>query len=117
MSAAAAVEPDLTGRIAVVTGAGSGIGRATALLLAHHGAKVHLADINLQAAEDAASAIRATGAEAAASALDVTDAAAVEAFAEAVFADGAPRRHPAQQRRNRARREHRGDHVSRTGSA
>ena len=71
MSSSAAAEPDLTGRIAVVTGAGSGIGRATALLLAHHGAKVHVADINEQAAQDVAAAIRATGAEALAAALDV----------------------------------------------
>ena len=86
MSSSAAAEPDLTGRIAVVTGAGSGIGRATALLLAHHGAKVHVADVNEQAAQDVAAAIRATGAEALAAALDVTDPAAVEAFAESVFA-------------------------------
>ncbi len=86
MSAAASAEPDLSGRIAVVTGGGSGIGRATALLLARHGAKVHVADINPQSAEDTASAIRAGGAGAGASALDVTDAAAVEAFAETVFA-------------------------------
>ncbi len=86
MSTAGPGEPDLSGRIAVVTGGGSGIGRATALLLARHGAKVHVADINLQSAEDAAAAITAAGGAAAASALDVTDAAAVEAFAESVFA-------------------------------
>ena len=39
------VSPKLTGRIAVVTGGCDGIGRATALLLADHGAKVHVGDI------------------------------------------------------------------------
>ncbi len=86
MSAAAATEPDLRGKVAVVTGGGSGIGRASALLLARHGAKVHVADIDLQAAEAAAAAINAAGGEAVAGALDVRNAAAVEAFAEAVFA-------------------------------
>ncbi len=40
---------NLTGKIAVITGAGSGIGAATARLLARHGAKVHVADINAEA--------------------------------------------------------------------
>ena len=41
---------DLTGKTAVITGAGSGIGAATARLLARHGAKVHVADLNAEAA-------------------------------------------------------------------
>jgi 3-oxoacyl-[acyl-carrier protein] reductase len=36
----------MTGQVAVVTGAGSGIGQVTALLLAHEGARVLAADIN-----------------------------------------------------------------------
>ncbi len=81
---------NLTGKVAVVTGAGSGIGRATARLLARHGAKVHLADLNLEAIETVVSEIEASGGTATAHALDVTDSAAVEALAEAVFAqDGA----------------------------
>ena len=37
-------EPDLSGRTAVVTGGADGIGRATAKLLARHGAKVYVGD-------------------------------------------------------------------------
>jgi NAD(P)-dependent dehydrogenase (short-subunit alcohol dehydrogenase family) len=77
---------NLKGKIAVVTGAGSGIGRATAELLARHGARVHVADINAQAAETVAAAIVTAGGDAVAHALDVADAAAVEAFAAAIFA-------------------------------
>lgn len=44
--------PDLTGRIAVVTGGSNGIGRATALLLARHGARVTAADYLLDPAND-----------------------------------------------------------------
>jgi len=79
-------EPNLAGKIAVVTGRGSGIGRATALLLARHGARVHVADIKADSAEDVARAIEAAGGSAEAHALDVSDPDAVEAFAEAVFA-------------------------------
>ena len=76
---------NLSGKIAVVTGAGSGIGRSTALLLARHGAKVHIADVNLEAVEAVAGEIQASGGTATAHALDVTDPAAVEALAEAIF--------------------------------
>ncbi len=86
---------DLSGKVAVVTGGGSGIGRATALLLSRHGAKVHVADIRAQSAEKVVREIEAAGtgtgaaasARGAAHALDVSDAAAVEAFAETIFAD------------------------------
>src|SRR5919198_590339 len=77
---------DFAGRVAVVTGAGSGIGRSTALLLGRLGAKVHAADIALAKVEAVAAQIGAAQAHA----VDVSDPAAVEAFAEAVFsADGA----------------------------
>jgi 7-alpha-hydroxysteroid dehydrogenase len=39
---------DLSGRVAVVTGGANGIGRATALLLARSGAKVHIGDMTLR---------------------------------------------------------------------
>ena len=49
---------DLTGRVAIVTGAGSGIGRASALRLAEAGASVVCADLNGDGAEDTRARIR-----------------------------------------------------------
>jgi NAD(P)-dependent dehydrogenase (short-subunit alcohol dehydrogenase family) len=73
---------NLTGKIAVVTGAGSGIGAATARLLARHGAKVHVADIN---GEAAAAVAREIGGGARDHAVDVSRPEEVEALAKAVF--------------------------------
>ncbi|BBY01446.1 hypothetical protein MSEO_19450 [Mycobacterium seoulense] len=73
---------NLTGKIAVVTGAGSGIGAATARLLARHGAKVHVADINADAAAAVAGEI---GGGAVDHAIDVSHPEEVEALAKAVF--------------------------------
>lgn len=53
---------DLTGRTAIVTGAASGIGRATAALLAEAGATVHCADLDDQGVQATAAAITAAGA-------------------------------------------------------
>jgi NAD(P)-dependent dehydrogenase (short-subunit alcohol dehydrogenase family) len=78
--------PDLLGKVAVVTGAGSGIGRSTALLLARHGARVHAADIDADSAQKVASEIVGAGGSAVAHALDVSDPAALHALAEEVFA-------------------------------
>src|SRR5260370_10942204 len=62
----------LTGKVAIVTGAAQGSGRAIASRLADEGAKVALADIQFDSAERAASEIRSAGAAAIAVALDVT---------------------------------------------
>jgi NAD(P)-dependent dehydrogenase (short-subunit alcohol dehydrogenase family) len=54
----------LTGRTAVITGAGSGMGRATALLFARHGAQVVFNDINREGGEETLRLIREAGYEA-----------------------------------------------------
>ena len=64
--------PRLTDRIALITGSGNGIGRATAELFAAEGAHVHVADINGAAAETVASAIRQGGGRATEHTTDVT---------------------------------------------
>jgi NAD(P)-dependent dehydrogenase (short-subunit alcohol dehydrogenase family) len=79
---------DLSGKVAVITGAGSGIGRSSARLIARHGARVHIADLDGGSVEDVAAEIQAAGGSAVAHTLDVADPVAVEAFAEATFADG-----------------------------
>lgn len=63
---------DLTGRTAIVTGAASGIGRATAALLAEAGATVHCADLDDQGVQATVAAITAAGGAAHAHRLDVT---------------------------------------------
>jgi NAD(P)-dependent dehydrogenase (short-subunit alcohol dehydrogenase family) len=78
------------GKVALVTGAASGIGRASAKELAARGARVAVTDLNGAGAEAVAKAIAQAGGDAFALALDVTDAAANErAVAEAVRRYGA----------------------------
>ena len=52
---------DLTDRVAVVTGGGSGIGRSSAVMMAKHGAAVAIIDLNADSARDAAQEIEAAG--------------------------------------------------------
>ena len=65
------------GQVAIVTGSGSGIGRAIALRLADEGAAVCVADVDLPSAQATASTIRDLGHTALARQLDVTDRAGV----------------------------------------
>lgn len=75
MSPLSTLSRSLAGRVALVTGAASGMGRATALVLADEGASVAVADVDGAGSEDVAATIRSAGLRAAAWALDVTDAA------------------------------------------
>ena len=75
---------DLTGRVALVTGGGSGIGAACARALAALGAHVAVTDISASSAEVVAAAIEADGGRAFARAMDVTDARAVDEVIEGV---------------------------------
>ncbi|HJU24504.1 MAG TPA: 3-oxoacyl-ACP reductase FabG [Casimicrobiaceae bacterium] len=63
----------LTDKVSIITGAGQGIGRATALKFAAEGAKVAVCDINAEAVVDTVNAIREAGGEAAGFDVDVTD--------------------------------------------
>jgi NAD(P)-dependent dehydrogenase (short-subunit alcohol dehydrogenase family) len=69
----------LRGKVAVVTGGGSGIGRAISILFGAQGAHVVVVDLDGQAAEAAAAAITAAGGSADAAPCDVSDAAQVKA--------------------------------------
>ncbi len=62
----------LSGAVALVTGAGAGIGRATALRFAEAGAAIVVTDIKAETAQSVASAITAAGGKAVGLACDVT---------------------------------------------
>lgn len=80
----------LTGRSILITGAGSGIGAATATLLASRGASVMVADLNEDAAATVAANILAAGGNAISSRIDISSEADVERMvAETVEAFGA----------------------------
>ncbi|HEY0818410.1 MAG TPA: SDR family oxidoreductase [Rhizobacter sp.] len=85
MSLSRTLTQDLAGRVAVVTGASSGMGRATALLLASRGARVALLARRKGQLDELASEIARQGGTALAIATDVTDAASVEAAAATVL--------------------------------
>jgi NADP-dependent 3-hydroxy acid dehydrogenase YdfG len=75
---------ELRGRVAVVTGAGSGIGRALAYDLARRGAKLAISDVDATGLAETTKQVRVIGAEVHATHLDVTDRAAVLSYADQV---------------------------------
>jgi 3-hydroxybutyrate dehydrogenase len=76
----------LQGKSAIVTGAASGIGKEIALTYAREGAKVAIADLNLEAANAVAAQIKAAGGQALGVAMDVTNEEAVNTGVAAVVA-------------------------------
>jgi NAD(P)-dependent dehydrogenase (short-subunit alcohol dehydrogenase family) len=74
----------LEGRLALITGAGQGNGRALALGLAQAGARVIATDVNAASVEETARLVRAEGGEASPFVLDVTESSACEALAARV---------------------------------
>jgi len=75
----------LKDRVAVITGAGSGIGRASALEFAREGARVVVADINAAGAEETVKMIAAQGGQAFAVPTDVADPASVQNLVKATL--------------------------------
>ena len=73
----------MDGKVAIVTGAGAGIGRASALRMAGEGARVVASDWQAHLAEETVGLIEAAGGEAMAASADVTDEDAWKALAEA----------------------------------
>jgi NAD(P)-dependent dehydrogenase (short-subunit alcohol dehydrogenase family) len=84
-------EPMMDGRVALVTGGGSGLGRAICRTFADAGALVVVADINEDGAAATADQIRTAGGQAEPVGLDITDSAAVADVVGSVFAKHAER--------------------------
>src|ERR1041385_3740084 len=76
---------DFSGKVALITGAGNGIGRATALAFAIGGAKVVVVDRDAAAGEASAGIIRQQGGDARFCAADVTKSAEVQAYVKAAL--------------------------------
>lgn len=78
---------DFSGKVAAITGAGSGIGRALALALAGRGAQLALSDVNTGGLAQTTAAVRAVGGQTTESKVDVADREAVYAWAAQVAKD------------------------------
>jgi len=76
----------LTGKVSIITGAGQGIGRATALKFAKEGAKVAVCDINLEAVQQTVELVQSAGGEAVGFRVDVTDKDSITAMVDGVMA-------------------------------
>ena len=74
----------LKGKVSIITGAGQGIGKATAIKFAQEGAKVICCDINTSAANQTAADIQAAGGEAMGFLVDVTKKDTIKAMVDAV---------------------------------
>src|SRR3546814_10177988 len=77
---------DIRGKVAVMTGASSGIGRATAVALAREGARVAIADVDRAGLAETAKQIEAIGGQVSTYLLDVSSREAVYAFAQEIEA-------------------------------
>ena len=77
----------LDGRVAIITGGGTGIGRGAALVLAEHGADVVLAARRIEPLESTAKEIEALGRRALAVPTDVTDAAACQRLVDTTLSE------------------------------
>jgi|SRR5882757_120933 len=88
-----AIEIDLAGQVAVVTGGGSGIGEAIAHTLARAGATVAIADISLEGGQRVAKEIEADGGQAIAVQVDMADRASIESGFAAIREQLGPIQH------------------------
>ena len=93
---------DLDGRVAIITGGGTGIGRGAALVLAEHGADVVLAGRRPEPLQSTAAEIEALGRRALPFSTDVTSPQQCEQLVDDHAGRVRPRRHPRQQRRRGA---------------
>lgn len=78
----------LKNKVALVTGGGSGIGKAISLTFAEQGAEVHILDFNLEAAEQTVKEIEALGEKAAAHKCDVANQANVDSIVKTISENG-----------------------------